>query len=107
MTRDRFASALVTDARLRSWVLADLCDELLDGAECRFDPELHDGPDPVTTIEHPDARAAREDVAREICASCSVRDLCLEYAVRTLPERGVWAGFTADQILAIETREAA
>jgi WhiB family transcriptional regulator, redox-sensing transcriptional regulator len=71
---------------------------LLDGAECRFDPELHDGPDPLTTIEHPEARAAREDVAREVCGSCPVRDACLEYAMRVAPKRGIWAGRTAEEI---------
>ncbi len=78
--------------------LWDLRDTLLDGAECRFDPKLHDGPDPVTTIEHPDARAAREDVAREVCGGCLVRDACLAYALRVRPERGVWAGRTAEEI---------
>lgn len=76
--------------------LSDLWDERLSGAECLFDPELHDGPQ--TTIEHPDARAAREDVAREVCASCPVRDACLAYALRVRPRRGVWAGRTADEI---------
>ena len=78
--------------------LPDLRDECLDGAECLFDPALHDGPDPLTEIEHPEARAAREDVAKEICGTCPVRDECLTYALRTQPARGVWAGFTADEI---------
>jgi WhiB family redox-sensing transcriptional regulator len=72
--------------------------DLRDGAECRFDIELHDGPDPMTEIEHPDARAAREDVAKEICGTCPVRDLCLTYALRTRPTRGVWAGLTIEEI---------
>lgn len=81
--------------------MSDLRDELLGGAECRFDPELHDGPDPRTTIEHPDARAAREDVARDVCGGCPVRDTCLAYALRTRPKHGVWAGHTADEIARI------
>jgi hypothetical protein len=80
--------------------LSDLRDECLDGAECLFDPELHNGPDPVITVEQPDARAAREDVAMDVCASCPVRAMCLEYAVRTRPNRGVWAGYTAIEIAA-------
>lgn len=78
--------------------LTDLRNALVDGAECRFDPELHDGPDPATTIEHPDARAAREHVAREVCGGCLVRDTCLSYALRVRPARGVWAGCTAEEI---------
>jgi WhiB family redox-sensing transcriptional regulator len=72
--------------------------EGLGGAECRFDPPLHTGPDPRTTIEDPEARAAREDVAREICQGCPVWATCLRRAVRIKPERGVWAGLTAEAV---------
>jgi WhiB family redox-sensing transcriptional regulator len=77
---------------------SDLQAARLDGAECLFDPELHDGPDPLATIEHPDSRAAREEVAREVCGSCPVAAKCLTYALRTRPARGIWAGFSADEI---------
>jgi WhiB family redox-sensing transcriptional regulator len=88
--------------------LSDLVNERLSGAECVFDPELHDGPDPRTTIEPAESRAAREDVAKEVCASCPVRAMCQEYAVRARPERGVWAGRTAQEIavLTVTTRVA-
>lgn len=78
--------------------LADLRDACLTGAECLHDPELHDGPDPRTTIEHPDARAAREDVAKAVCEDCPVRPACLEYALRVRPKHGVWAGLTAEEL---------
>ncbi|MFB9830944.1 WhiB family transcriptional regulator [Actinoallomurus acaciae] len=81
----------------------DLRDECLDGAQCLFDAELHDGPDPV---EHPDARAAREDVAKDICATCPVQVACLEYAIRTRPVGGVWAGLTAEEIAQLAARRA-
>ena len=81
--------------------LSDLVNERLSGAECVFDPELHDGPDPRTTIEPADARAAREDVAIEVCASCPVRAMCQEYAARVRPARGVWAGRTAQENAAL------
>jgi WhiB family redox-sensing transcriptional regulator len=82
----------------------DLRDECLDGAECLFDPELHDGPDPETRLEYVDARAAREDVAKEICATCPVQLACLEYAIRTTPVSGVWAGLTAEEIAYLAVR---
>ncbi|MDL4772491.1 WhiB family transcriptional regulator [Actinomadura xylanilytica] len=66
----------------------------IEGAQCRFDPELHDCP----AQESPDERAAREVVAAEVCASCPLRDGCLNFALRILPTYGVWAGFTADEI---------
>ena len=78
--------------------LSVLANERLSGAECVFDPELHDGPDPRTTIEPAEDRAAREDVAKEVCASCPVRTMCAEYATRVRPERGVWAGRTAPEL---------
>ena len=60
--------------------LADLIDECLSGAECLFDPDLHEGP--ADTIELPTERDARETVAKEVCASCpaledsATTDLC-------------------------------
>ena len=81
----------------------DLRDECLDGADCLFDAELHDGPDPDDRVEHPDARAAREDVAKDVCATCPVQLACLEYAIRTRPNTGVWAGLTAEEITDLAT----
>jgi WhiB family redox-sensing transcriptional regulator len=81
--------------------LSDLRDELLTAGECLADPELHRGPDPQTGTESAEERAAREDVAREVCGFCPVAATCLTYAVRTRPERGIWAGFTAEQVGAL------
>lgn len=84
----------------------DLRDECLDGAQCLFDAELHDGPDPADRIEHLDARAAREDVAKDICATCPVQLACLEYAIRTRPTGGIWAGLTAEEIAQLAAQRA-
>jgi hypothetical protein len=86
--------------------LPDLRDECLEGAECLFDPELHDGPDREMGDEHPDARIAREDVAKEVCATCPAQIACLEYAIRVQPMRGVWAGLTADEVAQLATLRA-
>jgi WhiB family redox-sensing transcriptional regulator len=32
------------------------------------------------------------DVARRICATCAVKDQCLEYALRNRIDHGVWGG---------------
>lgn len=62
---------------------------------CQDRPELFFGPD-GDDLE-PDAdRAARVAVAREVCAGCPVRLACLAYALRTVPEFGVWAGLDAE-----------
>ena len=70
----------------------DLQDALLDGAACRFDPELHDGPADPETAEQ---SAAREDVAKDVCRSCPVLAICETYTTRVRPVSGVWAGYTA------------
>ncbi|MGW4475956.1 WhiB family transcriptional regulator [Nonomuraea sp. NPDC004354] len=64
--------------------------------ECVYDPELHTGP--IDTIESADQRAAREDVARDVCAGCPARQLCELYALRVRPTSGIWAGRTAAEL---------
>ncbi|WP_431894664.1 WhiB family transcriptional regulator [Nonomuraea sp. bgisy101] len=60
--------------------------------ECTYDPELHTGP--RFTIETAAERAAREAVAREICATCPARIFCGLYAMDVRPTYGIWAGRT-------------
>lgn len=84
---------------LNHLTLTELLDDLADG-ECRFDPELHTGPD-AFTIEPPIERMAREDAARDVCETCPVWDSCLEYALRTNPKSGVWAGMSANEVRAL------
>jgi Transcription factor WhiB len=79
----------------------DLRGRPISGAQCRFDPDLHTGPD---VEESPDERAARELVAAEVCQSCPLRGACFEVAMRTRPEFGVWAGFTAAELAALADR---
>lgn len=73
----------------------DLRGRPVRGAQCRFDPNLHTGPDAEET---PDERAARELVAKQVCESCPLRGTCLDLAMRVRPEYGVWAGFTAAEL---------
>ena len=37
---------------------------------------------------------AHADAAKQICASCPVREACLEFAVEARPADGVWGGLT-------------
>lgn len=77
--------------------------------ECVYDPELHTGP--RRTIESAEQRAAREQVAREVCADCALRRRCGRYALSVRPPFGVWAGLTAAEIAEVasgaESREVA
>ncbi|GHH63679.1 hypothetical protein GCM10017673_05030 [Streptosporangium violaceochromogenes] len=67
------------------------------GAECVYDPELHTGP---TEAESPAERAARQEVARQVCAACPLLPQCLAYARTCAPTFGVWAGRTAQELTA-------
>ncbi|GAA4593718.1 hypothetical protein GCM10023194_58700 [Planotetraspora phitsanulokensis] len=83
--------------RLLDSVTDGISVQLAEGALCGADPELHTGPDAFTD-EPADDRAAREQVAKEVCAECPVWALCLARSLRIRPESGVWAGFTAAEI---------
>ena len=47
---------------------------------------------PPSTFERKDEKAEREQRAKAICASCSVRKDCLEYALRIREPHGIWGG---------------
>jgi len=47
---------------------------------------------PPPQAERKDDRAAREGRAKEICAMCSVRRPCLDYAMSIREPHGIWGG---------------
>ncbi len=47
---------------------------------------------PPTTFERKDEKEIRENRAKAICATCSVRRPCLEYALRIREPHGIWGG---------------
>jgi WhiB family transcriptional regulator, redox-sensing transcriptional regulator len=49
-----------------------------------------------TPAERPQARERREATAREVCASCSVRNACRDFA-RDQHEYGFWGGESEDE----------
>ncbi len=77
--------------------LVDLLEVLAEKGECRYDPELHTGPDAFES-ETLAERRARVAAAKEVCESCPVWEACLEYALRHAPSHGVWAGYTAREL---------
>ncbi|MFF4413212.1 WhiB family transcriptional regulator [Streptosporangium sp. NPDC001559] len=66
-------------------------------AECAYDPALHTGPE--HGAETPGEQAAREEIAREVCATCPARLFCGLYAAEVRPSFGIWAGRTPEQIV--------
>ena len=47
---------------------------------------------PPSHFERKDDKEDRERQAKAICATCSVRQPCLEYAVRIREPHGIWGG---------------
>jgi WhiB family transcriptional regulator, redox-sensing transcriptional regulator len=47
---------------------------------------------PPSTFERKDEKEDREANAKRICAGCSVRTACLDYAVRIRESHGIWGG---------------
>jgi WhiB family redox-sensing transcriptional regulator len=47
---------------------------------------------PPSQLERKDEKLAREQRAKSICATCSVRQPCLEYALRIREPHGIWGG---------------
>ncbi|GAA3226026.1 WhiB family transcriptional regulator [Actinocorallia longicatena] len=94
-------SARALSVELSGLPLVDLLSQVADG-ECRYDPDLHTGPD-AFTAETLAERQARIDAARDICETCPVRDACLEYALRVTPTHGVWAGHTPKEIAGLRS----
>lgn len=47
---------------------------------------------PPPQFERKDEREEREARAKAICAQCSVRNPCLDYAIRIKETHGVWGG---------------
>ena len=52
---------------------------------------------PPGTFERKDDKLEREGKAKEICRTCSVREPCLEYAVRIREPHGIWGGLNESE----------
>ncbi|MDH6287165.1 WhiB family redox-sensing transcriptional regulator [Rhodococcus opacus] len=50
--------------------------------------------------ERRNARSEREDLAKEFCRDCAVVEECLEYALHTGQQHGVWGATTPGERLA-------
>jgi WhiB family transcriptional regulator, redox-sensing transcriptional regulator len=47
---------------------------------------------PPSHAERKDEKLMREERAKAICATCSVRAECLDYAIRIHEPHGIWGG---------------
>jgi WhiB family redox-sensing transcriptional regulator len=59
-------------------------------------------------FEKREEKEAREARAKRFCARCSVREMCLEYALRIREPHGVWGGLNeVERRRLLRTRELA
>jgi len=47
---------------------------------------------PPPQFERKDEKQEREQRAKQICETCSVREPCLEYAISIREPHGIWGG---------------
>lgn len=59
---------------------------------------------PPAHPERRDERAEREERAKEICATCGVRQPCLQYALRIREPHGIWGGLNEVERKALLTQ---
>ncbi len=52
---------------------------------------------PPSYVERKDERLNREREAKSICGSCSVREDCLDYALRIREPHGIWGGLNESE----------
>ena len=73
--------------------IADLWEWQYDGACRAVDPSVFFHPEG----ERGPARRRRDESAKAVCATCPVRERCLEFALEARPGDGVWGGLTAQE----------
>ena len=52
---------------------------------------------PPSQFERKDEKIEREMRAKRICAQCSVRQACLEYAIEIREQHGIWGGLNENE----------
>jgi WhiB family redox-sensing transcriptional regulator len=62
---------------------------------------------PPNHFERKDEKADRENRAKAICESCSVREPCLEYALKIKEPHGIWGGLNELERKQVLTRRSA
>ena len=52
---------------------------------------------PPSTFERKDEKQDRERRAKAICATCAVKQSCLDYALRIREPHGIWGGLSESE----------
>lgn len=67
---------------------------------------LHADPELFFPIGNTGPALEQIDAAKSICARCPVTDQCLQYALDTNQDSGVWGGLSEDERRALKRRAA-
>ena len=59
---------------------------------------------PPSHFERKDEKSEREGMAKAICATCPVRQVCLDYALAIREPHGIWGGLNELERKALEKR---
>lgn len=62
---------------------------------------------PPSATERKEERERREHKAKAICAVCTVKDDCLEFALEIREPYGIWGGLTETERRQVASRRAA
>ena len=60
---------------------------------------------PPPQFERKDEKLEREQRAKGICATCSVRSDCLDYALQIREQHGIWGGLNESERKALFSTE--
>ena len=60
---------------------------------------------PPSHFERKDEKEARENRAKDICATCPVRKPCLDYALGIKEPHGIWGGLNEAERKRVLTRD--
>ena len=52
------------------------------------------------------ASERRVEMAKSVCATCTVTEICLQYALESSQDSGVWGGLSEDERRALKRRAA-
>lgn len=77
---------------MQSWNISELDD--YDRRSCKGEsPDIFYAP----PFEEKENRDQRIKIARTICASCVIREECLNFALNTRQDDGIWGGLTFEE----------
>lgn len=94
----------MTTTSLAKLFMVDYEDDWRAQAACRgMNPDIFFSPD---HFENKQEKEEREAQAKAVCVQCSVREECLDYALKAEERYGIWGGLAEQERRALARRRA-